>query len=241
MTASLQLHAVSVARAGRDVVRKVDLEVAAGQVTALLGANGAGKSSLILGVAGIVPLTGGRIIVDGTALSAKSPQRVRAQGVATVPEGHRILASLTVIEHLRVSGSRLRRDALGSAVDQALETCPELAERRTQRSGTLSGGQQQMLAIASALVDRPAYLLVDELSLGLAPAVVERLGPVLRTIAASGVGVLLIEQFVHVALGLADRASILDRGRLSFSGTSAELTAQPELLHGAYLAGAGRT
>jgi branched-chain amino acid transport system ATP-binding protein len=235
MTSALQTHGVSVARAGRTVVREVDLEIPAGQVTALLGANGAGKSSLVLGLAGIVRFAGGHVSLDGRELTARTPHRIRAAGIATVPEGHRILAALTVRDHLRVAGSRLSKPALAAAVEQALATFPELAERQEQRSGTLSGGQQQMLSIASALVGQPRFLLIDELSLGLAPAVVRRLGPVIREIAASGIGVLLIEQFATVALALADRANVMDRGRIVFSGTAQQLTAQPELLQGAYL------
>jgi branched-chain amino acid transport system ATP-binding protein len=233
----MQLVEVSVARAGRNVVREVSFDVRAGAVTALLGANGAGKSSLVLGVAGVLRLTGGHVALDGKRIAVRAPHRIRAAGIATVSEGHRVLAPLTVAEHLRAAGSRLSRAELTVGVDRAFALFPELTRRQEQRSGTLSGGQQQMLVIASALVDRPRYLIIDELSLGLAPAVVRRLGPVVREIASSGIGVLLIEQFATVALGLADHAAVLDRGRIAFRGTAAELKARPELLHGAYLAG----
>jgi branched-chain amino acid transport system ATP-binding protein len=236
MSALLQAHGIGVERGGRTVVRDVELAVPGGAVTALLGANGAGKSSLVLAVAGILPLAAGHLAVDGRRLTSRAPHAIRAAGIATVPEGHRVLAALTVRDHLRAAGSRLTRGALDAAVAEAFALFPELAEREGQLAGTLSGGQQQMLAIASALVGRPRFLVIDELSLGLAPVVVRRLGPVITQIAATGIGVLLIEQFATVALGLADQANVMDRGRIVFSGSAEALAGQPELLHGAYLA-----
>jgi branched-chain amino acid transport system ATP-binding protein len=235
---ALELRGISVERSGRLVVRDASLTVRAGAVTALLGPNGAGKSSLVLGVAGVIPRVAGDVVVGGRPLRSRAPHAVRAAGVATVPEGHRVLRALTVGEHLRAAGSRLGKRELADSVAEALALFPELGERRGQRAGTLSGGQQQMLAIASALVGRPAYLLLDELSLGLAPAVVRRLEPVVGEIAAGGIGVLLIEQFATVALQLAEHACVMDRGRIVFDGAAAELAARPELLHGAYLASA---
>jgi branched-chain amino acid transport system ATP-binding protein len=233
---ALELRGISVARGGRLVVRDVDLTVPAGAITALLGPNGAGKSSLVLGVAGVIPLAAGQVAIDGRPLKTRSAHGVRAAGIAIVPEGHRVLRAMTVRDHLRAAGSRLPARELGAAVDEALARFPELAERTGQRAGTLSGGQQQMLAIASALVGRPGYVILDELSLGLAPAVVRRLGPVVGDVAASGIGVLLIEQFANVALELADRAYVLDRGSIAFSGQGSELVDRPDLLHGVYLA-----
>jgi branched-chain amino acid transport system ATP-binding protein len=239
MSGMLQVHGVSVERGGRTVVRDVDLAVPAGSVTALLGANGAGKSSLVLGIAGILPLAAGHLSLDGQRLSSRAPHAVRAAGIATVPEGHRVLGALTVRDHLRAAGSRLGRDELDTSVGEAFERFPELGERQDQLSGTLSGGQQQMLSIASAMVGRPRFLIIDELSLGLAPVVIRRLGPVITQIASSGIGILLIEQFATVALGLADQANVMDRGSIVFSGSAEALAEKPELLHGAYLANAG--
>lgn len=232
----LELDDVTIARGGRIVVREVSLRVLAGEVTALLGANGAGKSTLVQGIAGLAALHSGRVSIGERVISGLPPHRVRAAGVAAVPEGHRVFRGLTVAESLRVAGSRLPTRRLAGGIDDALALFPELAGRRDQVAVSMSGGQQQMLAIASALVAPPDFLLVDELSLGLAPVVVRRLVPVVREIAERGVGVLLVEQFAAVALELADRAALMERGQLRFVGTARELAADPDLLHGAYLA-----
>ena len=237
----LELSDVTIARGGRAVVRGVDLRIPAGSITTLLGANGAGKSTVVLGVAGVIPLVGGSVRADGLEIGGRSPTRVRAAGVATVPEGHRVFGSLTVGENLRAAGSRLSARELSRALAGAYEMFPELGERDGQRAGTLSGGQQQMLAIAGALVDLPRYLLIDELSLGLAPVVLRRLEPVVREIAERGVGVLLIEQFATLALELAEQAFVIDRGEVTFAGSADGLAADPSLLHSAYLAADGST
>jgi branched-chain amino acid transport system ATP-binding protein len=241
MTASgaLVIDELIASRAGRRVLHGVSLTVRRGEITALLGANGAGKSTLVLAVAGLVPTDAGTVAADDVLLNGLSPERRRTRGVSAVLEGHRVLRGLTVGENLAVAGSRLRAVGLRTGIDDALRIFPELAERLDQRAGTLSGGQQQMLAIAQACVVRPRYLLLDELSLGLAPAVIERLTPVVAALAEDGVGVLLIEQFAAVALELAGEAAVLDRGRVVFAGSAEELQRQPEILHGAYLASAG--
>jgi branched-chain amino acid transport system ATP-binding protein len=241
MTASgaLVIDELIASRAGRRVLHAVSLTVRRGEITALLGANGAGKSTLVLAVAGLVPTDAGTVAADDVLLNGLSPERRRTRGVSAVLEGHRVLRGLTVGENLAVAGSRLRAVGLRTGIDDALRIFPELAERLDQRAGTLSGGQQQMLAIAQACVVRPRYLLLDELSLGLAPAVIERLTPVVAALAEDGVGVLLIEQFAAVALELAGEAAVLDRGRVVFAGSAEELQRQPEILHGAYLASAG--
>jgi branched-chain amino acid transport system ATP-binding protein len=225
-------------RAGRRVLHGVSLAVPRGEITALLGANGAGKSTLVLAVAGLVATNAGTVVADDVLLNGLTPERRRAHGVSAVLEGHRVLRGLTVGENLAVAGSRLGARQLRAGLDDALGVFPELAERLDQRAGTLSGGQQQMLAIAQACVVRPRYLLLDELSLGLAPAVIDRLIRVVSALAHDGVGVLLIEQFAVVALGLASQAVVLDRGRVAFSGGADELQRHPEILHGAYLASA---
>lgn len=233
----LAVEGLRVARAGRVVVDDVDLRVTPGEVTALLGANGAGKSSLVLGLAGVIrPLAGSARLGD-TELVGLAPHRIRAAGVAAVPEGHRVLTELSVIDNLGAAGTMLERADADAAVAEALEVFPELRERLDQPAGTLSGGQQQMVALAQALVSRPAILVADELSLGLAPVVVRRLVEALREIVARGTGVLLIEQFTTVALELATEASLMERGSISWSGPAAELRDNPELLHQAYLAG----
>ncbi|MFM8531513.1 MAG: ATP-binding cassette domain-containing protein [Ilumatobacteraceae bacterium] len=162
---------------------------------------------------------------------------VRAAGIAAVPEGHRVLGGLTVRENLEAAGSMHSRSELASAVNEALQLFPELAERPDQKAGTPSGGQQQMVALAQALVCRPKFLLADELSNGLAPLVVKRLAGAVAQIAANGTGVLLIEQFTTIALKLATTALVMERGEVTWSGTARDLEANPDVLHAAYLAG----
>jgi branched-chain amino acid transport system ATP-binding protein len=217
------------------VVRAVTLEIAAGEVTALLGPNGAGKSTLVLAVAGVLRPSSGHVLFGDEDLTKRRPERIRQAGVAVVPEGRRLLPELTVEDNLRVATYSLSREDAQGGTSYALELFPELRRRWNAPARSLSGGEQQMVVLAQALVSRPTILLVDELSLGLAPVVVKRLVPTLEAVAHSGVGVLLIEQFAHVALGLANRAYVLEGGRIQYAGTAAELRAQPELLHSAYL------
>lgn len=234
---SLQIRQLQVLRGPKVAVKGVDLDLAPGQVTALLGANGAGKSSIVLAVAGVVKPAGGSVRLGSTELAGKPPHAVRASGVAAVPEGHRVLTGLSVRDNLEAAGSMLSRAELARSVDDALDLFPELAKRLGQRAGTLSGGQQQMVALAQALVCRPKFLLADELSLGLAPLVVKRLAAAVARIAELGTGVLLIEQFTTIALKIAADAYLMERGEIRWSGSAAQLRDQPELLHAAYLAG----
>jgi branched-chain amino acid transport system ATP-binding protein len=232
---SLVLNGLTVARGSRDVVRDVSLEIPPAAVTTLLGPNGAGKSSLVLAVAGVLRPRAGQVLLDGVDLTRLPPERIRAGGVAVVPEGRRLLPDLSVADNLRVATFALERAAATSGVDYAVELFPELQARWRVQGRYLSGGEQQMVVLAQAIVSRPRVLLVDELSLGLAPVVVKRLVPVIASLASAGVGVLLIEQFAHVALGLAHRAYILEGGRIRYQGTASELRDHPELLHSAYL------
>jgi branched-chain amino acid transport system ATP-binding protein len=231
----LRLDGLSVERGGRPVVAGVSLEIPPGQVTALLGANGAGKSSLVLAVAGLLRKSGGRVLLGDRDLTRLRPEQVRSAGVAVVPEGRRLLPALTVAENVRVATYSLGGTEAKEGVARALELFPELQKRWNHTARLLSGGEQQMVVLAQALVSRPQFVLVDELSLGLAPVVVQRLVPTLEAVAASGVGVLLIEQFAHVALGLAETAYVLERGRIHYHGTAQRLKDEPELLESAYL------
>ena len=233
--APLRLEALSVPRAGRTVVREVSLEIPPGEVTTLLGANGAGKSTLVLAVAGVLRPSSGHVWLGDQDLTRRRPERIRAAGVAVVPEGRRLLPALTVEDNLRVATYALSRQERRDGISHALELFPELEKRWTQSARLLSGGEQQMLVLAQALVSRPGILLVDELSLGLAPVVVKRLLPIMASVAASGVGVLLIEQFAHLALSLAKTAYVLEGGRIRYSGTAEELRNSPDVLHSAYL------
>ena len=232
---TLQLAGITVERGGRPVVRDVSMTVPAGEVTALLGPNGAGKSTLVLAVGGVLRPRAGAVLLDGADLAGRRPERIRQAGVAIVPEGRRLLPDLTVEDNLRVASYALTKAQAKTGRDRVLELFPQLGQRLTAAARTLSGGEQQMVVLAQALISQPRYLLIDELSLGLAPVVVSRLIPVIRTVAESGAGVLLIEQFATVALGLAHRAHIMEGGRIRFSGLASELRDQPDLLRSAYL------
>jgi branched-chain amino acid transport system ATP-binding protein len=234
---TLRLENLSVLRGGRPVVRGVSLDVPPGEVTALLGANGAGKSTLVLGVAGVLRPDGGRVLLGGLDLTRRRPETIRKAGVAVVPEGRRLLPELSVQDNLRVAVYSLSRQDKRERIDYALELFPSLQARWKSPARLLSGGEQQMVVLAQALVSRPRIMIVDELSLGLAPIVVKGLVPTLEAVAASGVGVLLIEQFAHVALGLAKGAYVLEGGRIRYRGTAEELQRRPDVLHSAYLMG----
>jgi branched-chain amino acid transport system ATP-binding protein len=237
MSEALRVSGLTVARGGRPVVHDVTFEIAPGEVTALLGPNGAGKSTLVLAVAGVLKPLAGSVALAGRELSGRRPESIRRAGVAIVPEGRRLLSDLTVEDNLQVATYSLSREDAKAGRAYALELFPELGKRLTAAGRSLSGGEQQMLVLAQALVSQPRFVLIDELSLGLAPVIVKRLVPTIRTVAESGVGVLLIEQFATVALGLANRAHVMDRGRLRFSGLASELKARPELLQSSYLPG----
>jgi branched-chain amino acid transport system ATP-binding protein len=235
MSGALKLRDLTVKRGGRPVVREVSVEIPAGEVTALLGPNGAGKSTLVLAVGGVLRPSAGSVLLDETELTGRRPERIRQAGVAIVPEGRRLLPDLTVEDNLRVAGYALTKAQAQAGRGQVLDLFPQLSLRLPALARTLSGGEQQMVVLAQALIGQPRYMLIDELSLGLAPVVVSRLVPVIRTIAADGTGVLLIEQFATVALGLASHAHVMEGGRIRHSGPAADLRANPELLQSAYL------
>jgi branched-chain amino acid transport system ATP-binding protein len=234
-TSALKIADFHVSRGGHSVLHGISLEVPQGQITTLLGPNGAGKSTMVLAVGGVLRPSGGEVSVNGTPLTGMRPEQIRAAGVAIVPEGRRLLPDLTVEDNLRVATYSLDREQAKAGVEYATELFPHLQTRWKATARTLSGGEQQMVVLAQALVSRPRFMLVDELSLGLAPVVVQRLIPALEEAAAQGVGVLLIEQFVHVALGLAHGAYVLENGRIVYEGTTAELKENPDKLHSAYL------
>jgi branched-chain amino acid transport system ATP-binding protein len=232
---SLTLSGLVVSRGGRDVVRDVTIEVPPGQVTALLGPNGAGKSSLVLAVGGVLPLKAGSVKLGGRELAGRRAERIRHAGLAIVPEGRRLLPELTVEDNLKVATYSLRGKAADQGRARALEMFPELQKRLSTATRSLSGGEQQMVVLAQALVSQPKFVIIDELSLGLAPVVVQRLIPTIREVAESGIGVLLIEQFATVALGLSNGAYVMEGGRIQYSGTAQELRDDPSRLHSAYL------
>jgi branched-chain amino acid transport system ATP-binding protein len=231
----LRFEDLCVPRGGRPVLHDVTLSIPPGAITTLLGPNGAGKSTLVLAVGGVVRATSGRVLLGDLDLTRRRPEQVRAAGVAIVPEGRRLLPRLTVEDNLRVATYSLRRAEARAGVERALQLFPELEKRWKAECRLLSGGEQQMVVLAQALVSHPKVILVDELSLGLAPVVVKRLAPALEAVAATGVGVLLIEQFAHVALGVAQTAYVLEGGRIRYEGTAQALKDDPTLLHSAYL------
>jgi branched-chain amino acid transport system ATP-binding protein len=232
---TLHLDKLCVHRGGRPVVTDVTLEIPPAQVTTLLGPNGAGKSTMVLAVAGLLRSSGGRVLLGDRDLTRLRPEQVRTAGVAVVPEGRRLLPALTVEDNLRVATYALSNVHAKDGIAYALELFPELEKRWKAPARLLSGGEQQMVVLAQALVSRPKILLVDELSLGLAPVVVKRLVPTLEAVAANGAGVLLIEQFAHVALALAETAYVIEGGRIRYHGSAQRLKDEPELLRSAYL------
>jgi branched-chain amino acid transport system ATP-binding protein len=216
------------------VVYKVSYRVASGKITALLGRNGAGKTTTLHATVGLRFSPGrGQVLVEGIDVSNRPGSKMAGVGLALVPEGHRIFTGLSVADNLRVGAFSLRsrrRAHLNSAFERVFELFPNLATDRERPAEQLSGGQQQMLAIAQALMSEPRFLLMDEPSAGLAPTVVDRIYEVIRTLAAQGCGILLVEQDVQRAMALADRTYVMDRGKIVMEGDSAELSANGLIL-----------
>lgn len=237
MTQTLLISNLSLSNGTRKVLEDVSIEVPAGQIVALLGPNGAGKSELVLGVAGVLSLDSGTVSLGGQFLNGKSVQFIRSAGLAAVPEGHQVLGGLSVQDNLVAAGPMLSRADLAGQVEAVYDIFPELRKLKVQKAGSMSGGQQQMLAIGQALMSKPQFMLIDEMSLGLAPVIIDRLIGVIDRLRESGIGILLIEQFTHLALGVADHCYVLSQGKIRFSGHPAKLKSNPEILETAYLGG----
>ncbi len=228
----LEVDDLSAGYSGAVVLRNLSLTVAPGQIVALLGPNGAGKTTTLLAISGILKPVTGTISVLGHTLAGEAPNIIARYGVAHVPEGRALFPSLTVAEHLRLAS----RGVPGKPVDEVVEMFPALVPIMNRRTRLLSGGEQQIVAMARALVSRPKLLMVDEMSLGLAPLIVERLLEAIREIAdRTGVGVLLVEQHVPLALSVSDYAYVITHGDLVLSGPAEDLAKNPELVEATYL------
>jgi branched-chain amino acid transport system ATP-binding protein len=224
----LKLDQVHAGYGAIEVLKNLSLEVGAGEIVALLGANGAGKSTTLLTIAGVVPVRGGQITWQGEPLTGKADTVLR-KGICLCPEGRHIFPRLTVMENLISGGFLLPADRNAAKLDEIYSYFPLLAERRRQLGGTLSGGEQQMLAIGRALMGEPKLLMLDEPSLGLAPQIVARIFEIIRLINQKGIPILLVEQNARQALLIAHRAYVIVTGRNQLSGTGAELLASDEV------------
>jgi branched-chain amino acid transport system ATP-binding protein len=214
----------------------VSLEIDAGQIVALIGSNGAGKSTLLRAISGLIRPAAGEIVWEGKSLSRRRADEIVTLGISHVPEGRQVFANMTVRENLLLGGYQQTHHEIKPDMERVYELFPVLAERRHQRAGTLSGGEQQMLAIGRALMARPKLLLLDEPSLGLAPLIVRKIFQIIRQINAAGTTVFLIEQNAHMALALANRAYVIQSGQIILADSAANLLENPQVKQ-AYLGG----
>ena len=233
----LEIKDLEVGFGGITALKGMSLSVAEGEIVTLIGANGAGKTTTLRTVSGLVRPRAGKILVDGQDVTRLSAQARVKRGLVQVPEGRRVFPQMSVLENLEL-GAYLRKDAkaVASDLDDVFARFPRLADRRKQHAGTLSGGEQQMLAIGRALMSRPQILLLDEPSMGLAPLLVQEIFSIVSEINAGGTTVLLVEQNANMALQVADRGYVLETGRIVLAGTAAELTSTDEVKR-AYLGG----
>ncbi len=235
MSALLEVSGLRVSYGVIDAVKGIDFSLTRGKITALLGANGAGKSTTLLALSGLLRADAGSIRFDGVELTDLPSHRIVAAGLVHVPEGREILTSLTVRENLLLGGYRRKeRGELGADLESLLELFPHLGERLDRRAGNLSGGEQQMLAVARALMAKPRLLLLDEPSMGLAPLVVREIFRTLQDLNQRGLTIFLVEQNVRQALKIADHAYVMENGKIVLSGASAELLDNPKVIE-AYL------
>ena len=233
----LEASGISVRYGAVRALRDVSFSIARGEIVALIGANGAGKSTTLNALSGLVPLKSGSIRFEGEEISRLAPHQIVRRGISQVPEGRRIFANMTVEENLEL-GAYIRSDKPGirKDIDKVFERFPRLGERRKQIAGTLSGGEQQMLAIGRGLMSQPRLLLLDEPSMGLAPLLVKEIFSIIKEINASGTTILLVEQNANMALSIAHQAYVLETGRIILSGSAKEL-AESEEVRKAYLGG----
>ncbi len=233
MSNILEIRDLTVSYGGIEAVKGISIDVPEGEIVTLIGANGAGKSTTLKTIAGLVKSKTASIKFMGNEISAMTPDKIVASGITLVPEGRRVFPNLTVKENLRI-GAYLRKDSLDSDFDYVYGLFPRLKEREWQLAGTLSGGEQQMLAVARALMSKPKLIMMDEPSLGLAPLVVKSIFDIIKTINEQGITVLLIEQNANMALRAANTAYVLETGRITMTGTGSELL-RDERIKEAYL------
>jgi branched-chain amino acid transport system ATP-binding protein len=228
----LKINRLSAGYGKSDVMRDIDLLIPEGHLVCLIGGNGAGKSTIMRTISGMIRATRGQITLGGQDISSLTSHEIASLGLAHVPEGRRVFASMTVLDNLRLGAYR-RKSSDGAAVvrdiEMVMEAFPRLRERRAQYAGTLSGGEQQMLAIGRALMAAPRVILLDEPSMGLAPKLVDEVYSMIKLLRAEGRTMLLVEQFANIALGVADMAYVLENGRIVLSGKAGELLRDPRV------------
>jgi len=218
----LKIDGLRVNYGGIEAVKEITFQVPERQIVTLIGANGAGKSTTLRTIAGLVKPAAGRIRLQAEDITGMSPDRIVSKGITLVPEGRRVFPDLTVLENLKI-GAYLRKDSLDDDLEWVYSLFPRLKERSWQAAGTLSGGEQQMLAVGRALMSRPKLMMMDEPSLGLAPLVVKDIFSIIKKVNEQGVTILLIEQNANMALHIADTAYVLETGRITLTGTGEEL------------------
>lgn len=233
MSNILEIKNLSVNFGGIKAVNDISMAVEEGKIVTLIGANGAGKSTVLRSISGIVKPQAGEILLNGQNILGMSPDAIVSRGITLVPEGRRVFPNLTVQENLKI-GAYLRKDKLDADLEYVYSLFPRLKERHWQLAGTLSGGEQQMLAVGRALMSKPKLVMMDEPSLGLAPLVVKSIFEIIETINGEGITVLLIEQNANMALRIADTAYVLETGAITMAGTGAELLAN-DTIKEAYL------
>ena len=229
----LKIEDLQVHYGGIEAVKGISFDVQEGQIVTLIGSNGAGKSSTLRTISGLVKPSGGKITFRGEDITGKDPTQIVTQGVTLVPEGRRIFPDMTVLENLKI-GAYLRKDDLSQDLNWVFDLFPRLKERSWQAGGTLSGGEQQMLAVGRALMSRPKLIMMDEPSLGLAPIIVKGIFDIIKEINKQGVTVLLIEQNANMALKTADMGYVMETGRITLTGSGQELLTN-EAVKAAYL------
>ena len=224
----LEINNLSVSYGGIQAVKDISMTVESGKIVTLIGANGAGKSTILRSIAGVVKPASGNVVFDSNVITGKSPDQIVSRGITLVPEGRRVFANLSVLENLKM-GAYLRNDNISGDIEYIYSLFPRLKERSWQLAGTLSGGEQQMLAVGRALMSKPKLIMMDEPSLGLAPLVVKDIFSIIQKINSEGITVLLIEQNANLALKIADWGYVIQTGSITMEGKGSDLLENPEI------------